>query len=61
MHVCVCVCKITYTGPSCSLLYMHGDYMPIRGVQGRIHIYNTDVGGGRKRGKIVGGRYHYWY
>lgn len=39
---------------TCPSLYMHNDYMPIRGVQGRIHIYNTN--GGRKRGKIVGGR-----
>lgn len=39
---------------TCPSLYMHNDYMPIRGVQGRIHIYNTS--GGRKRGKIVGGR-----
>lgn len=36
----------------CPLLYyMHGDYMPIRGVQGRIHIYNTDVGGGKEEGQ----------
>lgn len=44
---------------TCTSLYMHNDYMPIRGVQGRIHIYNARVEGGggeggRKRGKIVG-------
>lgn len=34
------------------VLYMHNDYMPIRGIQGRIHTYNIDTG--RKRSGITG-------
>lgn len=34
------------------VLYMHNDYMPIRGIQGRIRTYNIDTG--RKRSGITG-------
>jgi len=72
--VCVCVCVCMYyiavyahartVRRMCPSLYMHNDYMPIRGVQGRIRIYNT---GGRRRGRRKeegqdrGGQRHYWY
>lgn len=49
LYTYTCIRNRTYVRPS---LYMHNDYMPIRGVQGRIHIYNADRA--RRWGKIVG-------
>lgn len=46
MPVGVCIVYVdTYVRNRrmCPSLCMHNDYMPIRGVQGRIHIYNTDI------------------